>query len=79
MAMEQQPKIILIFSLKSSVSLFPTKAPINPPITIDKEFTITPRGIYFFLLGIVMENNRNNEPGWMTGIHPGFCTIMSGT
>ena len=48
MAMEQQPKIILIFSLKSSVSLFPTKAPMNPPITIDKEFTITPRGIYFF-------------------------------
>ena len=45
MAMEQQPKIMLIFSLKSAVSLLPTEAPMTPPIAPDNVLTMTPRGM----------------------------------
>jgi hypothetical protein len=44
-AMEQQPNIMLILSLKSPESLSPTNAPITPPITMDSELMIIPIGI----------------------------------
>lgn len=43
--MEQQPKIMLIRSLKSSFKSPPATAPTRPPTTTDRALIITPIGI----------------------------------
>ena len=44
-AMEQHPKIMLVFSLKSSVRRFPVREPMSPPAATERTLTMTPIGI----------------------------------